>query len=66
MPTRTFSGELDLDVGGRELRLIEAGLAHTPGDLIVWVPDARIAMAADILFIGVTPIIWAEVRRGHQ
>lgn len=58
-PTRTFSGELDLAVGGREVRLIEVGPAHTQGDLIAWVPDSRIAIAADILFIGVTPIMWA-------
>ena len=58
-PTRSFSGELDLDVGGRDVRLIEVGPAHTPGDLVVWVPDARVAIAADILFIGVTPIMWA-------
>jgi cyclase len=58
-PTRTFSGELELSVGGREVRLIEVGPAHTPGDLIVWVPDAKVAIAADILFIGVTPIMWA-------
>ena len=58
-PTRTFSGELTLEVGGREVQLIEVGPAHTVGDLIVWVPDARIAIAADILFIGVTPIMWA-------
>jgi cyclase len=58
-PTRTFSRQLELDVGGRQIRLIEVGPAHTPGDLIVWVPDARIAIAADILFIGVTPIMWA-------
>jgi cyclase len=58
-PTRTFLGELQLDVGGREVRLIEVGPAHTPGDLVAWVPDARIALAADILFIGATPIMWA-------
>jgi cyclase len=63
-PTRTFSGRLELDVGGREVRLIEVGPAHTPGDLIVWVPDARIAIAADILFIGVTPIMWAGPLEG--
>ena len=57
-PTRTFSGELDLDVGGRRVRLIEVGPAHTPGDLIAWLPDAKLALAADILFIGVTPIMW--------
>jgi cyclase len=63
-PTRTFSGELGLSVGGREVRLIEVGPAHTPGDLIVWVPDAQIALAADILFVGVTPIMWAGPLEG--
>jgi cyclase len=63
-PTRTFSGHLELDVGGREVRLIEVGPAHTPGDLIAWVPDARIAIAADILFVGVTPIMWAGPLEG--
>jgi cyclase len=58
-PTRTFAGELELEVGGRHVRLIEVGPAHTPGDLVVWVPDAKVAIAADILFIGVTPIMWA-------
>ncbi|MQA73530.1 MAG: MBL fold metallo-hydrolase [Solirubrobacterales bacterium] len=58
-PTRTFSGRLELDIGGRVVELIEVGPAHTPGDLIVWIPDARVAIAADILFIGVTPIMWA-------
>jgi glyoxylase-like metal-dependent hydrolase (beta-lactamase superfamily II) len=58
-PTRTFSGELDLEVGGREVTLIEVGPAHTLGDLIVWIPDARVAIAADVLFIGVTPVMWA-------
>jgi glyoxylase-like metal-dependent hydrolase (beta-lactamase superfamily II) len=58
-PTREFSGELELDAGGREVRLIEVGPAHTPGDLIVHVPDVRVCFAADILFIGVTPVMWA-------
>lgn len=58
-PTRTFRGELSLDVAGREVRLVEVGPAHTPGDLVVHVPDARCVIAADILFIGVTPVMWA-------
>jgi cyclase len=58
-PTRTFSGELEVDIGDRPVRLIEVGPAHTPGDLVVWIPDARVAIAADILFVGVTPIMWA-------
>jgi glyoxylase-like metal-dependent hydrolase (beta-lactamase superfamily II) len=62
--TRTFSGALGLDVGGREVRLMQVGPAHTPGDLIASVPDARIAIAADILFIGITPIMWAGPLEG--
>lgn len=58
-PTRTFSGELSVDVGGREVRLIQVGPAHTPGDVVVHVPDAKLMFAGDILFIGGTPIIWA-------
>lgn len=58
-PSRTFSGELALEVGGREVRLVEVGPAHTPGDLVVLVPDARIAIAADVLFVGVTPVMWS-------
>jgi glyoxylase-like metal-dependent hydrolase (beta-lactamase superfamily II) len=36
---RTVSGTLEIEVGGREIHLIEVGAAHTPGDLLVWVPD---------------------------
>jgi cyclase len=57
--TRTFAGEETLTVGGREVRLIVVGPAHTPGDLIVHVPDARVVFAADVLFVGGTPVMWA-------
>lgn len=57
-PTRTFDGALELDVGGRRVELIQVGPAHTPGDLIVHIPDERIVFAGDLLFVGVTPIMW--------
>jgi cyclase len=58
-PNRGFSGELVKQVGGREVRLIEVGPAHTDGDLIAYVEDARVVFAADVLFVGVVPIMWA-------
>jgi glyoxylase-like metal-dependent hydrolase (beta-lactamase superfamily II) len=58
-PGREFDGELRLTVGGRELKLIEVGPAHTAGDLIVHVPDVRVCFAADVMFVGVTPLMWA-------
>ena len=54
-----FTGSHDLDIGGRQVRLIEVGPAHTQGDLLVHVPDAKALFAADILFIGSTPVMWA-------
>ena len=59
MPTRTFEHRLDVEVGGREVQLIEVGPAHTAGDTIAYVPDARTVFTGDILFIGGTPIVWA-------
>jgi glyoxylase-like metal-dependent hydrolase (beta-lactamase superfamily II) len=59
LPTRTFEHRLDIDVGGRQVELIEVGPAHTAGDTLAWVPDARTIYTGDILFIGGTPIVWA-------
>ncbi len=59
LPTETFEGELELKLGEREVRLIEVGPAHTEGDAVAWVPDVSVCFAADILFIGGTPITWA-------
>jgi len=59
LPTRTFDGRLDVEVGGRTVELIEVGPAHTHGDVIVHVPDAQTVYTGDILFIGGTPIVWA-------
>ena len=38
--------------------LIDVGPAHTSGDLIVHLPDSRIVFAGDILFHGMTPVLW--------
>jgi len=57
-PTRTFSGQLDLMVGSREVQLLEVGPAHTRGDVLVHVPADRTVFTGDILFIGGTPIVW--------
>ncbi|MGW4770643.1 MBL fold metallo-hydrolase [Nocardia sp. NPDC004278] len=57
LPTRTFCGELELRVGRRVVHLLEAGPAHTHGDVLVHVPDTRTLFAGDLLFIGVHPVI---------
>ena len=58
LPTETFDGRLDLRVGDRVVELIEVGPAHTRGDVIIHVPEARAIFTGDILFIDGTPIMW--------
>jgi len=57
-PTRVFDGRLDLSIGGRAVELTEVGPAHTRGDVIAYVPEARTVFTGDILFIDGTPIVW--------
>jgi cyclase len=59
LPDETFSGELSLRVGDRELSLLEVGPAHTRGDTLVHVPAQRVLFSGDILFSEAHPIAWA-------
>ncbi len=57
-PTETFEGELLLRVGGKRVRLLEVGPAHTRGDVIVHSESDRAVFTGDILFVEGTPILW--------
>lgn len=59
LPSRTFTGRLEMEVGGRSVELVEVGPAHTRGDTLVFVPESRAVFTGDILFIGGTPVVWA-------
>lgn len=55
---RTVAGGTTLDAGGREARVLDVGPTHTAADAIVHLPDVGVVFAADILFIGVAPVMW--------
>jgi 2-keto-4-pentenoate hydratase/2-oxohepta-3-ene-1,7-dioic acid hydratase in catechol pathway/glyoxylase-like metal-dependent hydrolase (beta-lactamase superfamily II) len=55
----TFDDRLTIEVGGREVHLLNLGPAHTAADSVVHIPDAGVLFAGDLLFIGCTPIVWA-------
>jgi len=59
LPTRTFSGELVINVGSKKVELKEVGPAHTQGDVLVFVEEDSTVFTGDILFIDGTPIMWA-------
>jgi cyclase len=55
---RTVEDGATLDVGGRTARILELGPTHSPADAVVHLPDVGVVFAADLLFVGVTPIMW--------
>jgi len=59
LPTETFTGEMNLRVGDKEVRLVEVGPAHTRGDVIAYVPADKTVFTGDIAFIGGHPVVWA-------
>ena len=59
LPTATFDGQLELQVGERAVRLIEVGPAHTAGDVVAHLPAEGVVFTGDILFHGGHPIVWA-------
>lgn len=56
---QTFDHDLTIQVGGRQVKLLNLGPAHTAADSVVHVPDAGVLFGGDLLFIGCTPIVWA-------
>lgn len=59
LPDTTFERRLELDIGGKQVQLLEVGPAHTRGDVIVYVPSERVVYTGDILFIHSHPIMWS-------
>ncbi len=48
-PTDVFDTEMTIDLGSRLVELRYLGRGHTAGDLVVWLPEERIAFAGDLV-----------------
>ncbi len=57
IPTLTFRGTLEIDLGGRKIELIDPGPSHTNGSILVYLPDTKTLFAGDALFTGYHPYI---------
>ncbi len=47
----TFDETLTLDFGGVRFELIATGGAHTPGDVVIWLPDSKVAFTGDLVYL---------------
>ena len=50
MPDRTFDTELVIDLGGLEVKLMYLGPAHSPGDIVAWIPSKSLVISGDMAF----------------
>jgi glyoxylase-like metal-dependent hydrolase (beta-lactamase superfamily II) len=48
-PDVAFDRALDIDLGGREVRLLHLGRGNTSGDVIAYLPAERLVVAGDLL-----------------
>lgn len=54
-PTQTFKGEMTLQMGTLEVRIMQLGRGHTKGDTVVWLPKERVLFSGDLVEYGATP-----------
>jgi cyclase len=55
---KTFASKIfEYDLGGREVRLLYFGPAHTSGDIVVFCPKEKVAFLGDLFFAGRDPLI---------
>jgi glyoxylase-like metal-dependent hydrolase (beta-lactamase superfamily II) len=53
-----------LTVGGVDFHLRPVGPAHTPEDIVVWMPQRRVLIAGDLVFRGRIPFV-GQADSGH-
>ncbi len=56
LPTEVFEERRNLEMGGARLEVIHLG-GHTPGSSVVWLPEAQVLLAGDLIFAGRYPYL---------
>lgn len=50
-PARLTTSDSRVDFGGRTVELLHRGGGHTPGDMMVWLPDVKVLFSGDIVYV---------------
>jgi glyoxylase-like metal-dependent hydrolase (beta-lactamase superfamily II)/dienelactone hydrolase len=50
MPDETFEDKLVIELGGERIELLNLGPAHSPGDIVVWLPGKKLVISGDMAF----------------
>jgi cyclase len=57
VPNLTFDHELQLNLGGETIELFYFGHAHTPGDIVVYLPKDQILFGGDLFLMDTFPSV---------
>lgn len=57
-PDRLVDEVTALDLAGTRVVLLPSGGSHSPGDLVVWLPDARVLITGDVVYTDRAPSVW--------
>ncbi|GAA3793324.1 MBL fold metallo-hydrolase [Sphaerisporangium flaviroseum] len=59
VPAITLRSELTVFAGDRRVELRHPGSpAHTTGDVVAWLPEERVLFSGDLIFHGLTPLVF--------
>ncbi|MGV6827216.1 MAG: MBL fold metallo-hydrolase [bacterium] len=50
LPDQTFEEKLVIELGGERMELLNLGPAHSPGDIMLWMPDRKLVISGDMAF----------------
>ena len=50
MPDEVFDEKKVIELGGQRIELIYLGPAHSPGDIVVWLPQKKLVISGDMAF----------------
>lgn len=46
----TFAEKLDISMGGVKMELLDLGPSHSPGDIMLWLPEKKLVISGDMAF----------------
>ncbi len=49
-PDKTFDEKMEITLGGVKIELLHLGPSHSPGDIMVWLPEKNIIITGDMAF----------------
>jgi glyoxylase-like metal-dependent hydrolase (beta-lactamase superfamily II) len=60
LPNDTLTADRQMTIDGVNISLRYFGPAHTSGDLVVYLPDQKVAFVGDLVFVGRDPLIHVQ------